>query len=92
MGIGKKVFMFLAAIIIPSLLFINAWQAFRFRDFRKDIRSFEKEQESWVESNRRLISAVTVYSSPGRVSKVARGKLSLERLDSSDVILIYFDE
>jgi hypothetical protein len=70
------------------LIFLNIWQVFRYREYKSQVEDLVTLQEEWLEKNKRMISAITVYSSPGRISQIAENQLVLQRADSDDVILI----
>ena len=50
----------LATFLIPVLLVFQAFQSYRYKKLRAEIKSLEKKQIELVEQNRKLISDISV--------------------------------
>ena len=86
----KKVLTAVLVLSVPMLIFLNVWQVFRYREARETLNLVVEEQEKWLEQNRRVVGAITVYSSPGRVYQIAENQLPLQKLTPEQVVLIEF--
>ena len=89
-GKGSYIWLLFCVLTLPVMLILNIWQSCRYEKYQERLQSLEKEQGEWVESNKRIISAIAVYSSPGRIARVAEDTLKLDKVDSDNVILIDF--
>ncbi|MDX9799969.1 MAG: hypothetical protein RBT69_01385 [Spirochaetia bacterium] len=89
-NIKKTVLVALAVITIPVLLFLNAWQGFRFERMNAEIRNYEYEQKEWFEENKRMLAALSVYSSPARVKKIVDEDKELNIQKPGQAIIIQF--
>jgi cell division protein FtsB len=70
------------------LLALTSWQSARYLDLEREIALSEKEQEKWVNSNNRLIAAITILSSSERIEYISRNQLGLSRVKPEDVLQI----
>jgi cell division protein FtsL len=73
-------------ILVPILLFANAFQAYRYNQLEQEINRLERQQLSLIEENKRAILAISVLSSPQRVGPLAEDELGLERPDEENII------
>ena len=71
-------------LVIPGLLFLNAWEGFRYSDLADRVQELEKEQRVLLEENRDAIAQIAYESSPERVAEKAAG-LGLAAPDQADV-------
>jgi cell division protein FtsL len=74
-------------VTIPLVLGLNVWQSFRYREIERDLGKLEREQEEWVESNKRLIAGIAVLSSSERIARIAVD-LGLIKIQPEDVLQI----
>lgn len=83
---------YFAVVTIPLFLGLVVWQSNRFRNLEQEIRRLEKLQAEWVESNKRLIAANAVLSSPQRIEHIAQKDLGLRKIRPEDVLQVKIAE
>lgn len=88
--IRKILLLSLAVLAIPVLLFLNVWQGYRYERINAEIRNFEYEQKEWFEENKRMLAAISVYSSPARVKKIADENPDLGTQKPGQAIILRF--
>ncbi|TVQ39991.1 MAG: cell division protein FtsL [Spirochaetaceae bacterium] len=81
----------LIALLFPILLFVNAWQAFRFEMLSREVVGLEQQQHDVIEKNKRSIATLSVLRSPARIRDIASGQLGLDRVDSNRVFTIQLE-
>jgi cell division protein FtsL len=84
----KKVFIVLMILIVPLMFFLEIWGVFSNQKIMRDIEQLEKEQDEWLEKNKKLIAAIAVYSSPSRIHQVIKKDLDLEKIDPENIMEI----
>jgi hypothetical protein len=75
-------------LTLPLFLGISVWQARRYAVLQRDVRRLEVIQEEWIESNKRLIAGIGLYSSPGRIEHIAVEQLRLTKKQPEDILQI----
>lgn len=86
----KKFIITLLVITVPALLFLNAWQSFRYERVSAEIRNYEQEQKEWFEENKKMLATVSVYSSPARVRRIIEENSDLIIKRPGQAIIIRF--
>ena len=71
MNLKKQIVLFLLSLTIPGLIFLNAWQGFRYHELRREVARLESEQEDLLEMNRNAIAKIASARSPEEVEKKA---------------------
>jgi cell division protein FtsB len=84
----KKIWIFSLALLLPTILFLEVWGVFRYNKVNEQIDQLEKEQNEWLERNKKLIAAIAVYSSPERIDKIVKEELDLDKLDTERIVNI----
>lgn len=84
----RHIMIYFFVLSVPLLLALNAWQAERYSDLRKDVKKLEASQEEWLESNKRLIAGIAVLSSPERIEYIASNELGFEKIHPESVLQI----
>jgi cell division protein FtsL len=84
----KKLIIILLTCIVPLMLFLEVWGVFLNQKLSTDVSELEKEQNEWLEKNKRLIAAIAVYSSPERLEKVVNEELDLQKIDPDSIMKI----
>jgi cell division protein FtsB len=84
----KKIWIFSLALLLPTILFLEVWGVFRYNKVNEQIDQLEKEQNEWLERNKKLIAAIAVYSSPERIDKIVKEELDLDKLDPDRIVNI----
>ncbi len=69
----------LFALAIPLTLFVGVWQTSQYGSLENEVKSMEKEQYEVIALNRRLISGITLLSTPERIEKVATEDLGMRK-------------
>jgi hypothetical protein len=67
----KKVLTAVLCLLVPGLLVLNTWQAWRYNALADEISALEKEQKSLLEANRDTIARIAYETSPERVAEKA---------------------
>ena len=69
----KKILTAALCLTVPGLLFLNAWQGYRYNALSDQVAALEKEQKVLLEANRDIIGQIAFESSPERVAEKAAG-------------------
>jgi len=77
----KKIVTAALCLAVPCLIFLNAWQGYRYSELTDRIADLEKQQNELLFSNRDIIGQIAYETSPERVQQKAAG-LGLVPLDS----------
>ncbi len=67
----KKTLTAVLCLAVPGLLFLNAWEGYRFNALTDQVAALEKQQKELLESNRDTIGQIAFESSPDRVAEKA---------------------
>jgi hypothetical protein len=73
---------------IPLLLFVSAWQAFRYEMTESEVHRLESEQRDWLEKNKKLLIGIEVLSTPERMDLLAGADDGIERVLDRESIII----
>lgn len=84
----KRILVVLVVCTIPALLFLNAWQVFRFNRELSSVRELETRQRELIEENKNTLIGIEVLSSPSRIDEIADGMDDIEKRDDAPRILI----
>ncbi|MCR5723982.1 MAG: cell division protein FtsL [Treponema sp.] len=87
-GITDKLFMYVAAVLIPLLLVVDAVQATRYKRLEKEVAALEDKQVELVEENRKLISDISVLSSSDRIEQLAEQELGMHKAKSNEIVRV----
>ncbi len=68
----KKILTAVLCLAVPGLLFLNAWQGYRFNALSDQVAALEKQQKDLLEANRDIIGQIAFESSPDRVAAESR--------------------
>lgn len=78
-------------LIVPVLLFVNGWQAYRYHALEKEIEELEQVQSELFEENKKAIAAISVLNSPARIAAIAE-ELDMEKAELDRIIRVVFQE
>ena len=67
----RKILTAILCLAVPGLLFLNAWEGYRFNALTDEVAALEKQQKELLESNRDTIGQIAFESSPDRVAQKA---------------------
>jgi len=84
----KNVATILMTIAIPLFLFAGVWQTGRYSCLDAEVRQIDKEQYEVITQNKRLISGITVLSTPERIEKVAVQDLGMRKALPNEIMRI----
>ena len=73
---------------VPLLLFLNAWQVFKFESAKSEVISLEHSQQEWLEKNKKMIVGIEVLSSPTRLDSLADERPDLFKAADRPVLRI----
>jgi len=72
-------------LIVPGLLFLNAWQGYRYSALSDTVAALEKQQQDLLEANRDAIAQIAYERSPARVEEKASKSFTLAPADLAHV-------
>ena len=84
----KNILTVLMTIAIPLVLFTSVWQTSRYSKLDIEIQNIGKEQYDVIAANKRLISGITVLSTPERIEKLAIGDLKMRKALPGEIMRI----
>ena len=83
-----KFLVYLAAAAIPALLILYVFQAHRFAKLKSEVRSLEAKQVELVETNKKLISEISVLSSSDRIEYLAENELGMHKANTDEIVRV----
>lgn len=78
----------LLALAIPAMLFSLVWQTSRYGDLDRQVRELDRKQDEVITVNRRLISGITVLTTPERIERVASEELKMRKARPDEITRI----
>jgi hypothetical protein len=72
-------------LAVPGLIFLNAWEGYRYNTLADQVAGLENEQKDLLEGNRDAIAQIAYETSPETVGRKAAGIQGLMPLDQSAV-------
>jgi cell division protein FtsL len=84
----KKILVIFLILVVPLMFFLEIWGVYSHQKITMDIEELEKEQDEWLEKNKKLVAAIAVYSSPARIDKVVKEDLDLEKIEPEHIMEI----
>jgi ABC-type phosphate transport system auxiliary subunit len=69
----KKIIVAAICLAVPGLLFLNAWQGYRYNELADQVAALEKQQAATLDANRDVIAQIAYESSAERVEQKAAG-------------------
>ncbi len=79
---------FALSLMIPAMLFAMVWQSYRYSQLERELARVEKLQYEIIEENRRMISGISVLSTPERISRVATEDLGMRKAEAKEITRI----
>ena len=73
------------SLMVPSLLWLNAWQGYRYSELSNSVAALEKRQQDLLEANRDTLAQIAYEKSPVRVEEKAGKGYPLVPVDQSHV-------
>ncbi len=81
----KRTLLLAVALLVPALLFLNAWQGYRYYTAAAEVADLEKSQKATIEQNMGLVARIAYELSPQRIEERAAGEPGLAPIDNSRV-------
>jgi ABC-type phosphate transport system auxiliary subunit len=86
----KRIALFALCLAVSGLLFLNAWQGYRYHTLSDRVAALEKEQKDLLEKNRAAIAEIAHEQSLRRIEEKAGA--ALEPLDPSHITRVTVGE
>ena len=86
----RRIALLALGIAVPGLLFLNAWQGYRYHTLSDRVLTLEKEQKDLLERNRAAIAEIAHEQSLRRIEEKAGA--ALEPLDPSQITRVTVGE
>ncbi len=67
----NKIFAAVLCLAVPGLIFLNAWQGWRYSALSQKVDELEKQQKDLLSANRDIIGQIAYETSPARVAEKA---------------------
>ncbi len=84
----KNIFLCTIAAAVPLLMLVDGIQARRFSSVESEIRMLEQRQKALIESNKNLITGISMLSSTDRIEKLASEQLGMRLAESDEIIRV----
>jgi ABC-type phosphate transport system auxiliary subunit len=81
----KKIFAAVICLAVPGLLFLNAWQGYRYNELAGQVADLEKQQAAALDANRDVIAQIAYESSPERVVQKATTGLDVKPAEAGSI-------
>jgi hypothetical protein len=86
---NRKWILFCAATL-PLFLLATVVQAIQYQDLQRDVAVKERQQDDWVEKNKKALAGVTVLSSPQRIETLAENDPGLQIVGADRTVKVRF--
>ncbi|WP_010259221.1 cell division protein FtsL [Treponema primitia] len=84
----RFILLYFFTLTLPVFLVISVWQSRNYASLQRDVRRLEVVQEEWIESNKRLIAGITLFSSAERIEHIAVEQLGLTKKQPEEILQI----
>ena len=84
----KRILLVLIMCSVPALMFLNAWQVYRFNTALKEVRLLEEKQRELIEENKNTLVGIEVLSSPSRIDGLAKEIEGIEKSTDAPRVLV----
>jgi cell division protein FtsL len=84
----RLVLLYFFALTLPLFLGLSVWQSRNYAALQRDVRRLEVVQEEWIESNKRLIAGIALFSSAERIEHIAVEQLGLTKKQPEEILQI----
>jgi cell division protein FtsL len=84
----RFILLYFLALTLPLFLGVSVWQSKKYAVLQREVRGLEVIQEEWIESNKRLIAGIALFSSPDRIERIAAKELGLTRKQPEEILQI----
>ena len=76
------------ALLIPTMLVIDAVQARKYVDLREQVLELEDRQAQIIEENKKLITDISILSSADRIETIAQDSLDMRKAETDEIIRV----
>jgi cell division protein FtsL len=80
--------LYFLALTLPLFLGVSVWQSRKYAALQREVGTLEVIQEEWIESNKRLIAGIALYSSPDRIEHIASKELGLIKKQPEEILQV----
>jgi hypothetical protein len=81
----KRIVAVVLALLVPGLLFLNAWEGYRYNILSDEVEDLENRQKDLLEANMAVIAGIAREQSPQRLEEKAAAGLRLVPVDQERV-------
>ncbi len=84
----KTVALCVVALLIPTMLVVDAVQARKYVDLREQVLELEDRQAQIIEENKKLITDISILSSADRIETIAQDTLDMRKAETDEIIRV----
>ncbi len=84
----KTVALCIVALLIPTMLVVDAVQARKYVDLREQVLELEDRQAQIIEENKKLITDISILSSADRIETIAQDSLDMRKAETDEIIRV----
>lgn len=85
-----KTKLFWGAVTLPLFLMAVVVQQIGYQDVERAVAAQEKQQDTWLEKNRKLLAGITVLRAPQRIETLAQQDPSLRSVGADHTVKVRF--
>jgi cell division protein FtsL len=87
-GFVKRLGIYLLSFSIPFFLVIAMVQSQQYMNIEKEVAELEQVQKDLIESNKALVTDISVLSSSERIEKIAVEQLGMRKATSDEIVRV----
>lgn len=87
-GFVKRLGIYLLALSIPFFLVVAMVQSQQYMNIEKEVAELERVQKDLIESNKALVTDISVLSSSERIEKIAVEQLGMRKATSDEIVRV----
>lgn len=87
-GFVKRLGIYLLALSIPFFLVVAMVQSQQYMNIEKEVAELEQVQKDLIESNKALVTDISVLSSSERIEKIAVEQLGMRKATSDEIVRV----
>lgn len=84
----ERVAVCVVAALIPLMLIFGAMIAGKYESLEAEVRMLEAKQEELVESNKKLVSDISILSSADEIERRAVAELGMRKAEKDDIVRV----
>lgn len=84
----KNILAVMLTLAIPAMLLGGVWQSTQYAELESEIRVLDERQYEIIAMNKRLVSGISVLSSPERIERVAVEDLGMRKAAPAEIMRI----